>query len=76
MVTVAEPVVAVALAVNVSVLLVVAGLGVNAAVTPLGNPDAAIVTLPSKPLTSVIEIVLLPEAPCTMLNELGEVERV
>jgi len=48
-VTVAAPVVAVALAVNVKVLDVVAGFGLKAAVTPVGKPDAAMVTLPLKP---------------------------
>jgi hypothetical protein len=48
-VTVAVPVVAVALAVSVKALEVVAGFGLNAAVTPVGKPDAAMVTLPLKP---------------------------
>jgi len=49
MVTVAEPVVAVPLAVSVRVLEVVAGFGLKPAVTPLGNPEADMVTLPVKP---------------------------
>jgi hypothetical protein len=53
MVTVAGPVVAVLLAVSVSTLLPVVGLVPNAAVTPLGNPDAASVTLPVNPSMSV-----------------------
>lgn len=40
-VTVEGPVVAELVAVSVSVLLAVAGLGENAAVTPVGSPDAA-----------------------------------
>ena len=40
MVTVAVPVVAVALAVRVSTLVPVVGFVPNAAVTPLGRPDA------------------------------------
>jgi len=58
-VTVAVPVAAVAPAVKVSVL-VVAGLGLNAAVTPLGKPDAEKVTLPLKPFAGVMVIVLVP----------------
>lgn len=63
MVTVAAPVVAVLLAVSVSTLLPVVGLVPKAAVTPLGNPDAARVTLPANGLTSVtvtVSVLLLP----------------
>ena len=60
MVTVAVPVVAVLLAVRVRVLLEVAGFVPNAAVTPLGKPDAARVTLPENPFRSVTVIVLGP----------------
>ena len=49
MVTVAAPVVAVLLAVSVSVLLPVVGLVPNTAVTPLGKPEAASITLPVNP---------------------------
>jgi hypothetical protein len=59
-VTVDEPVVAVAEAVRVMVLVVVAGLELNAAVTPLGKPDADRLTLPLKPFSGVIETVLVP----------------
>jgi hypothetical protein len=55
-VTVTGPVVAVPLAVKVSTLFPVVGLAPNAAVTPLGNPDAASVTLPVNPSTSVTVI--------------------
>jgi hypothetical protein len=58
--TVTDPVAAVALAVKVSVLVVVAGLGLNAAVTPLGQPTAKRVTLPLKPFAGVMLIVLVP----------------
>jgi hypothetical protein len=63
MVTVAAPVVAVLLAVSVSTLLPVVGFAPNAAVTPLGRPDAARVTLPLNGLTSVtvmVSVALLP----------------
>jgi len=62
-VTVDEPVVAVALAVSVSRLVPVVGLVPKEAVTPLGKPDAARVTLPVKPPTSVTVMVLVPLLP-------------
>ena len=43
------PMVAVLLAVNVNVLVVVAGFGLNEAVTPLGRPEADKLTLPLNP---------------------------
>jgi hypothetical protein len=58
-VTVAVPVAAVELAVRVRVLLLEAGSGLNAAVTPLGSPDAESVTLPAKPFNGVIVIALV-----------------
>jgi hypothetical protein len=60
MVTVAAPVVAVELTVRVSVLVVVAGFGLKAAVTPAGKPEAESDTAPLKPFTAVIVIVLDP----------------
>jgi hypothetical protein len=63
MVIVDEPVVAVLLAVNVSVLEVVDDVGLNEAVTPLGSPDAVNDTLPVKPLAGVtvtVSVALLP----------------
>jgi len=48
------------LAVNVSVLVPVAGFGLNAAVTPLCSPDADSVTLPLKPFSLLIVIVVVP----------------
>jgi hypothetical protein len=76
MVTVEVPVVAVALAVRVSTLVPVVGLVPKVAVTPLGKPDAARVTLPENPSTSVTEIVLVPLLPCVTVTLLGEAERV
>src|SRR5271157_758371 len=66
MVTVDDPTVAVALAVNVITAVVVAGLVENAAVTPLGRPEAESVTLPANGLTSVIVMVTVQLPPCGM----------
>lgn len=63
-VTVDEPVVAVLLAVSVNTLEPVVGLVPNEAVTPLGRPEAASVTLPVNPPTSVTEIVSVALVPC------------
>ena len=63
MVTVAAPVVAVLLAVNVTPLDPVVGLVAKFAVTPLGNPVAASVTLPVNPLAGVTVIVSLALLP-------------
>ena len=63
MVTVAVPTVAELLAVSVSTLLPVVGFVPNAAVTPLGRPEADSVTLPVNPLTAVTVIVLVPLLP-------------
>ena len=76
MVTVAAPVVAEALAVNVSTLVPVVGFVPNAAVTPLGRPDAASVTLPLNPPTSVTVMVLVPLPPWVIVRLLGESESV
>jgi hypothetical protein len=62
-VTVDEPVAAELLAVSVSTLVEVAGLVANAAVTPLGKPDAARATDPENGLTSVTVMVSVPLAP-------------
>ena len=63
MVTGNVPVAAEPLAVRVSVLVEVAGFGLNAAVTPLGRPEADSVTLPLKPPPSVIVMVLVAVPP-------------
>lgn len=62
-VTVDVPVAAVELAVNVNVLFVVVGFGLNPAVTPLGRPVALRVTLPVKPLTGTTPMLLVPVLP-------------
>jgi hypothetical protein len=75
-VTFTVPVVAVLDAVNVTVLVLVAGFGLNPAVTPLGNPDALNVTLPLNPFVGVIVIVEVPVLPCVTETLLGEADSV
>lgn len=70
-VTVDVPIAAVELAVRVSVVVVVPGFGLKPAVTPLGRPEALKVTLPLKPFTGAIVMVLVPLNPSAMLRELG-----
>jgi len=70
------PVVAVALAVSVSTLVLVAGFVPNVAVTPAGSGDADSVTFPVNPLAGLIVIVLVPFAPCTTLTVPGLVDSV
>jgi hypothetical protein len=65
------PVVAVPEAVRVNALVDVAGFGVKLAVTPLGRPEADMVTLPLNPFAGVTVIVLVPAAPCMTLSVLG-----
>ena len=76
MVTVAVPVAAVALAVNVTELVEVVGLVPKFAVTPEGKPDADNVTLPVKPPDEVTVIVLLPLLPCCTLKLDGEADKL
>jgi hypothetical protein len=63
MVTVEVPRVAEALAVSVSLLVVVPGFGLNVPVTPVGRPVAVMVTLLVKPFRRVMVTVLVPAAP-------------
>lgn len=63
MVIVEVPAAAVAATVNVTTLVEVAGLVAKAAVTPVGSPVAARVTLPVNGLTSLTVIVSVPVAP-------------
>ena len=65
------PVAAVALTVRVRVLAVVAGSGVNCAVTPVGKPETEKLTPPLKPFTGLMVIVLVPAAPCATLRVAG-----
>jgi hypothetical protein len=73
MVIVNVPGVAELLAVIVSTLVVVVGLGLNAAVTPVGRPEAASVTLPVNPPVSVTVMVQVPEPPATTFNPPHEI---
>jgi len=77
MVTFALPFAAAALAVSVNTLLLVAGFGLNAAVTPLGKPDAESETLPLKglPFAAVMVIALVPLVPAKTFN-VGDAESV
>jgi hypothetical protein len=75
-VTVAVPMAAVLLVVNVNLLVVVAGFELNDALTPLGRPEADKVTPPLKPFCGVTVIVLEPLAPRVRVKLLGDAERV
>jgi len=70
------PTVAVELAVSVSTLVALAGLVAKAAVTPLGRPDAARVTLPVNPSTSVTVMVPVADLPWEMAKVEGEAASV
>ena len=62
---------------NVSVLVLVAGFGLNEAVTPVGRFDAARVTLPVNPFVGVTVMVLFPLPPCTTVaGDTAEAERL
>ena len=75
-VTLEVPVTAVLLTVNVSVELPLPGaameLGLKAAVTPVGSPDAVRDTAELKPPLTVVEIVAVPEAPCATERLVGD----
>ena len=79
-VTFAVPVVAVLLAEKVSVELPLPGaarlLGLKAAVTPEGSPEADNEIAELKPPLNAVEIVLLPEPPCATDKLVGEALRV
>ncbi len=68
MVTVGVPDAAALLAVSVSTLPPVVGLVPKAAVTPLGNPETASVTLPANGLTSDTVMVSVALLPCARVN--------
>src|SRR5215472_5115885 len=50
--------------------------GLNDAVTPAGKPEADKLTVPLKPLSALIVMVLVPLAPWAMDKPFGEVESV
>jgi hypothetical protein len=73
-VTAFAPVVAVLLAVKVTVLPVVELAGLKLAVTPVGRPDAEKLTLPLKPFVGETVIELEPLLPCATVRLLGEAD--
>ena len=70
------PVAAVLVAFNVRTLEPVVGLVAKLAVTPLGRPEAASVTLPVKPPVPTTEIVLEAWPPCVIGKLFGEAASV
>ena len=76
MVTVNVPVVAEPDAVRVNILLDVAGFVPNVAVTPLGIPDAAKVTLLLNPFAGLIVMVVEPNDPCRIVKVAGAANSV
>ena len=77
MVTVTVTVDAVLLAVSVNVLVLVVLVvlvGLKEAVTPLGKPEAAKLTLPLKPFCGVTVMVLVPLVPWVSAKLLGDAE--
>lgn len=74
---VGPPVVALLAAVKVNVLVLVAGLGLNEEVTPLGNVEVtARFTLPLNPPDGVTVMALVPLLPCATLTLPGLDESV
>ena len=71
-VTVAVPAAAELLAASVNTLLPVVGFVPNSAVTPVGRPEAAKVTLPLNPFTGATVIVLVPLPPWIRFKLPGE----
>lgn len=75
-VTVAVPGVAEGPAASVRVLVPVVLAGLNDAVTPLGRPDAARLTLPLKPLCGLTVMALEALLPWAMPRLPGDAERL
>ena len=76
MVTVEEPVVAVALAVSVRVDVPLPGAAIDAgaklAVTPAGKPDAESEIAELNPPLTLVEMEELPDVPCTSERLVGD----
>ena len=68
----ARPVTASLLAFSVRMLVPAVGFLLNAAVTPLGRPEAERLTLPMNPFTLITVMVVSLEAPELTDNEPGE----
>jgi hypothetical protein len=62
--------------VNVTVLVLVVLAGLKTAVTPLGNPLTAKLTLPLKPFCPLTLIVLVPLPPWRTVRLAADVERL
>lgn len=62
--------------VSVRTLLVVDDVGLNAAVTPAGRPEALNVTVPVNPLSGLTLMVLVPLEPCGTETLVGAAESV
>jgi len=75
-VTVAAPRVVLAAAVNVSVLVCALDRALKDAVTPVGRPEAARVTVPLKPSCGAAVMVLAPVAPAATVTLDGAAESV
>jgi hypothetical protein len=75
-VTVTVPAVAELLAISVRVLAAIVLAGLKDAVTPLGSPAAARLTLPLKPFCGPTVSVLTPLFPWAILRLLGDAESV
>jgi hypothetical protein len=76
MVTVLVPVVALLLAVKVSVLVLVAGFVLNDELTPLPRPATDRVTLPLKPFDRAIVMVVVPCDDWSMVKLVGDADSV
>lgn len=74
-VTVKAPVAAVLLGFNVSVLVVVAGLGLKDAETPLGRPEVDRVTEPENPFTGETVTAVAPCLVRAMVKLVGEADK-
>jgi hypothetical protein len=76
MVTVYVPSAAVALLLKVNVLVLLAGLGPNEVVTPLGTPTVKNLTLPVKAPVGFIAMVVAPCDDTGILTAVGDADRV